>query len=103
RKCRKPTKRGSGIKLSHPVEHSSRVGKLPRAIVECALASSHAPEIEPPHGTAKLMEPVIKLIPERVVHCTPILGVGMQDECHRRIGTFLSQVARFDPACRAWK
>ena len=62
-----------------------------------------AAEIEPHHGAAELVEAMIQLVDERVVHRPAILRMRVQDQRHRRVGRLLTQIARFDPARRAGK
>ena len=92
--------RGVGVVGLQPVERGRGVGQLAGTVVEQALAPSHAAEVEAQHREAALLEGVIQVIDDLVIHRAAELRVRVQDERDRRVRAALVMVAGLDPAGR---
>src|SRR3546814_2987278 len=71
------------------------------AIVECALASTHATEVETQSGEAAALKCLIKRLGNAVVHGAAALGMGVQNHGDWCAGTRSGAEAAFKTAFRA--
>ena len=90
-----------GVHRLHPVERRRGIRQLARAVVELALATPDAAEVEAQHREAALREHVEELVDDLVVHRPAELRVGMEDDGDRAVALLGRLETAFEPAGRA--
>src|SRR5688572_27631847 len=87
----------------HPIQRCGCIAQFTDAVVECPLATSHAPEVEAQNRESAFHERLVKRLGDAIVHRAPALRVGMKD--HRDRGARAGRRAEtpFKAAFRARK
>src|SRR5215469_16690982 len=86
------------VRELEPIERGGGIRKLAWPLIEDALASSDAAEIEAEHREAALNKRIIKAIDNLIVHRAPELRMGMQDDRDRCAGFGVVMITSFDAA-----
>jgi hypothetical protein len=102
-KARDPAMLGVLVHRLQVVERRGGIGKLAHALVVLALAAAHAAEIEAQHGEAHLVEGVVQVVDDPVVHRAAELRMRVQDDRDRGVLGLLRVIAAFKPAFGAGK
>ena len=85
------------------IQRRGRIRQLTDALVIFALAAPDTAEVKPQHGKAKLVECVMQVIDNLVVHRSAELRMGMKDNGDRGVALFLRMVTAFEAAFGACK
>ena len=85
------------------VERRGGIAELADALIVFALAAAHTAEVEAQHREADLVEGVVQVVDDAVVHRAAELRVRVQDDGDWRVFFALRVVAAFEPALRAGK
>ena len=85
RESRNPAATRIGMHRLDPVQRGGGIGKLAGAVVEFALTTADATEVEAQHGEAAFREHVEKLVDDLVVHRATELRVRVQDDRDRAV------------------
>ena len=92
-----------GIATGWTIERRGGVGKLAHALVVFALAAADAPEVEAQDGEAHVVEGVMKVVDDLVVHRAAELRMRVQHDRDGGVFFLLGVVAAFEAAFGSWE
>jgi len=92
---------GIGVHRLQVIQRRGGIGQLADALVILALAAAHPAEVEAQHREAKLVERIMQVIHDAVVHGAAELRMRMQHDGNRGVSVFLGVVSAFQTALGA--
>ncbi len=85
------------------VERRGRVRKLTNPLIVFALAAPHAAEVEPQHREAQIVEGVVQVVDNLVVHRSAELRMRMKHDRNWGVTVLLRVITSFKTALGAGK
>jgi len=85
------------------IERRGGVTEFADPLVVFALAAPDTAEIEPQHGETHVMEGVVQIVDDAIVHRAAELRMRMQHDGDRRVAVLLRVVTAFETALGPWK
>ena len=94
---------GIGVQGLQIIQRRGRIGQFANALIIFALATAHTAKIEPQYGKAHVVEGVMQIIDQPVVHGAAELWMRVQNDGDRGVFGLLRVIAAFQAAFGAGK